>query len=155
ALLVFALGAGVSLYEGIGQIHERRPISNPVANYVVIAFAFVFEGISWRIALTEFRGRKGSLGYFEAFKRSQNPPVFLVLFEDTAALIGLVTALTANIASYHLARPELDGVASVGIGLVLAVIAAMLARESKELLIGEPAGTRVTNSILSIARQQD
>jgi cation diffusion facilitator family transporter len=155
ALLVFALGAGVSLYEGIEQLLERRPINNPTVNYVVIAFAYVFEGASWWIALQEFRRRKGNLGYFEAFRRSKNPPLFLVLFEDSAALIGLTIALIGNIASYELNRPELDGVASLGISLVLAVTAAMLARESKELLIGEPAGIRVTNSILAIARRQD
>ncbi len=155
ALLVFALGAGVSLYEGLEQLRVRRPISNPVANYVVIAFAFVFEGTSWWIALKEFRARKGDLGYFEAFRRSKNPPLFLVLFEDSAALIGLTIALAGNIASYQLDRPELDGLASLGISLVLAITATMLARESKELLIGEPAGARVTRSILDISRRQD
>jgi cation diffusion facilitator family transporter len=155
ALLVFALGAGVSLYEGIEQVRERRPINDPTVNYVVIALALVFEGISWWIALQEFRKTKGDLSYFEAFRRSKNPPVFLVLFEDSAALIGLAIALAGNIASYHLTQPVFDGVASLGISFVLAVTAAMLARESKELLIGEPAGRRVTNSILAIARRQD
>jgi cation diffusion facilitator family transporter len=155
ALLVFALGAGVSFYEGIAQIHERHAITDPGVNYLVIALAVVFEGASWWIALREFRKTKGDLSYFEAFKRSKNPPLFLVLFEDTAALIGLGIALVGNIASYELDRPEFDGVASLGISLVLAVTAAMLARESKGLLIGEPAGARVTNSIMAIARQQD
>jgi cation diffusion facilitator family transporter len=155
ALLVFALGAGVSLYEGIQQVRERHPISDPVVNYVVIGFSMIFEGASWRIALREFRRTKGDLGYFEAFRRSKNAPLFLVLFEDTAALIGLTIALAGNIASYHFGMAELDGYASLGISLVLAITAAMLARESKELLIGEPAGTRVTNSIMKIAREQD
>jgi len=115
----------------------------------------VFEGTSWWIALQEFRKTKGDLSYFQAFKRSKNAPLFLVLFEDTAALIGLAIACAGNFASHHFARPELDGVASLGISLVLAVTAIMLARESKELLIGEPAGTRVTNSIMAIARAQE
>jgi cation diffusion facilitator family transporter len=155
ALLVFALGAGVSLYEGIAQIRGRHPITDPAVNYAVIAFSAVFEGASWWIALQEFRKTKGDLSYFQAFKRSKNAPLFLVLFEDTAALIGLAIAFAGNLASSHFARPELDGVASLGISLVLGVTATMLARESKELLIGEPAGTRVTNSILKIAREQD
>jgi divalent metal cation (Fe/Co/Zn/Cd) transporter len=145
----------VSLYEGIEQIRERRPITDPVVNYAVIALSVVFESTSWWIALQEFRKTKGDLSYFQAFKRSKNAPLFLVLFEDTAALIGLAIACAGNFASHHFARPELDGVASLGISLVLAVTAIMLARESKELLIGEPAGTRVTNSIMAIARAQE
>jgi cation diffusion facilitator family transporter len=155
ALLVFAVGAGVSFYEGIEQLKERQPISNPTVNYVVVALAFVFEGTSWSIALKEFRRRKGPLGYFEAFRRSKNPPLYIVLFEDSAALIGLAIALAGNIASYHFDRPVFDGVASLGISLVLAITAVMLARESKELLIGEPASPRVTGSIMSIARGRD
>lgn len=155
ALLVFALGAGVSLYEGIAQIRERHPITDPAVNYAVIAFSVVFEGISWWIALQEFRKTKGDLTHFQAFKRSKNAPLFLVLFEDTAALIGLAIACAGNFASHYFARPELDGVASLGISLVLAVTASMLARESKELLLGEPAGARVTSSIMQIAREQD
>lgn len=155
ALLVFSLGAGISLYEGIGQIRERHPIRDPAINYAVIAVSAIFEGATWWIALREFRKTKGDLSYFQAFKRSKNAPLFVVLFEDTAALIGLGIALIGNVASYELGRPELDGVASLGISLVLAVTAIVLARESKELLIGEPAGARVINSILKIAREQD
>jgi len=96
ALLVFALGAGVSLYEGIAQIRERHPITDPSGNYAVIAFSVVFEGASWWIALQEFRKTKGDLSYIQAFKRSKNAPLFLVLFEDTAALIGLAIAFAGN-----------------------------------------------------------
>jgi len=155
ALLVFALGAGVSFYEGIGQILDKHPITDPVVNYVVIAISAVFEGTSWLIARREFNKTRGDQSYYQAFRRSKNAPLFLVLFEDTAALIGLAIALCGNVASYHLDRPELDGVASLGISLVLAVTAVMLARESKELLIGEAAGARVTKSIMEIARKQD
>jgi cation diffusion facilitator family transporter len=155
ALLVFALGAGVSLYEGVRQIREPQPITDPAINYAVIGFSVIFEGASWWIALQEFRKTKGELSYFQAFKRSKNAPLFLVLFEDTAALIGLAIAFAGNLASAHFDRPELDGVASLGISLVLAVTATMLARESKELLIGEPAGPRITNSVMKIAREQE
>ena len=90
---MFALGAGVSLYEGIQQIREPHPITDPAVNYAVIAFSVVFEGASWWIALQEFRKTKGDLSYYEAFRRSKNAPLFLVLFEDSAALIGLAIAL--------------------------------------------------------------
>jgi cation diffusion facilitator family transporter len=129
ALLVFALGAGVSCYEGIRHIRDPHPITDPLVNYAVIAFSVVFEGISWWIALQEFRKTKGEHTYFQAFKRSKNAPLFLVLFDDTAALIGLAIAALGNFASHHFARPEFDGVASLGISLVLAVTAIMLARK--------------------------
>ena len=109
----------------------------------MIAFSVVFEGASWWIALQEFRKTKGDLSYYEAFRRSKNAPLFLVLFEDTAALIGLAIAGAGNLASSHFARPEFDGFASLGISLVLGVTALVLARESKELLISEPAGPRI------------
>jgi cation diffusion facilitator family transporter len=155
ALLVFALGAGVSLYEGIAQLRDPHPITDPLVNYVVIAFSVLFEGASWWLALQEFRKTKGDLSYYEAFRRSKNAPLFLVLFEDSAALIGLAIAFVGNLTSQHFGRPEFDGIASLGISLVLAVTAAMLARESKELLIGEPAGPRISNSVMKIAREQD
>ncbi len=155
ALLVFALGAGVSFYEGVQHLREPHPITDPAINYAVIGVSVFFEGASWWIALQEFRKTKGDLSYFQAFKRSKNAPLFLVLFEDTAALIGLMIALAGTMASVHFSRPELDGVASLGISFVLATTAIMLARESKELLIGEPAGTKTTESIMKIARAQD
>jgi cation diffusion facilitator family transporter len=155
ALLVFALGAGVSFYEGVQHLREPHPITDPVINYAVIGVSVIFEGASWWIALQEFRKTKGELSYFQAFKRSKNAPLFLVLFEDTAALIGLMIALAGTMASVYFSKPELDGVASLGISFVLATTAIMLARESKELLIGEPAGTKTTESIVKIARAQD
>src|SRR5262249_33589610 len=123
ALLVFALGAGVSFYEGVKHLIEPQPITDPAVNYAVIAFSVVFEGASWWIALQEFRKTKGDLSYFQAFKRSKNAPLFLVLFEDSAALIGLAIAAVGNFASYHWSRPEFDGMASLGISLVLAITA--------------------------------
>ena len=114
----------------------------------------VFDGVSWWIALQEFRKTKGELTYYQAFRRSKNAPLFLVLFEDTAALIGLAIAGLGNIASHHF-DDQSSRRGSLGISLVLAVTAMMLARESKELLIGESGGPRITNSVMKIAREQD
>lgn len=154
ALLVFALGAGVSIYEGIGHIRHPEPISDPGVNYVVLALAFVFEGGSWLISLRRFRAAKGPLGYYEAFHKSKDPPSFMVLFEDSAALLGILIAAIATFAAVRFGAPVLDGVGSILIGLVLACTAALLARESKSLLIGERADRRLSESILRIAGEE-
>jgi cation diffusion facilitator family transporter len=153
-IVIFALGAGVSLYQGVRHIAAPVPISNPMVNYVVLGLALVFEAGSWSIAVKEFRSVKGPRGYLEAVRQSKDPTVFVVLFEDTAALIGVAIALAGIAASEALARPELDGAASVGIGLLLGAVAIFLARESKGLLIGEPADSKVVASICAIAREQ-
>jgi cation diffusion facilitator family transporter len=153
ALLVFALGAGVSLYEGISHMLEPEPIRNPTANYIVLALSFLFEGGSWLIALREFRRTKGDLGYLEAVRVSKDPSVFSVLFEDSAALLGLGFAFAGILGAQILDMPELDGAASIGIAAVLATTAIFLARESKGLLIGEAALPEVQDAILAIVRQ--
>jgi cation diffusion facilitator family transporter len=151
ALLIFALGAGVSIYEGIGHVREPEAISDPLVNYVVLAFAFLFEGASWYVSLREFREAKGDLGYFEAFRRSKDPPSFMVLFEDSAALIGIVLAALGTFASSSLGLLVMDGVASILIGVVLAATSMLLARESKSLLIGERADRGLADAIMRIA----
>ncbi|HEY4369462.1 MAG TPA: cation diffusion facilitator family transporter [Steroidobacteraceae bacterium] len=151
ALMVFALGAGISLYEGINHIANPVAIENPGVNYVVLGISFVFEGTSWWIALREFRAAKGRLGYLEAVGVSKDPTTFTVLFEDSAALVGLLIAFAGIACASAFNMPQLDGVASIGIALVLATIAVALARRTKELLIGESAYPAVQTSILLIA----
>jgi cation diffusion facilitator family transporter len=154
ALLIFSLGAGVSFYEGIAHISAPVPINDPHVNYIVLGISFVFEGATLLIALREFNKTRGTLGYIEAVHQSKDPPSFLVLFEDSAALIGIVIAFVGTFASDRLAMPVLDGVASIGIGTVLAATAMFLARESKALLIGEGARPRTMRSIRQIAAEQ-
>lgn len=151
ALLVFALGGGVSLYEGLLHLRHPEPIRRPLVNYVVLALSFLFEGGSWWVALRAFRKTKGARGWFEAFRASKDPSTFTVLFEDSAALLGLVIAAAGIGGSQLLHAPRLDGVASIGIGLVLSIAALLLARETKGLLIGEAAHPRVRADILRIA----
>jgi cation diffusion facilitator family transporter len=151
ALLVLAMGAGVSLYEGVRHIRAPEPIGHPIVNYIVLGVAMLFEGTSWLVALREFRRQKGRLGYFAAFRQSKDPSTFTVLLEDTAALLGLLVALAGVISAQVFAMPQLDGVASIGIACVLAVSATLLARETKGLLIGEAAHPAVSDAILAIA----
>lgn len=151
ALLVFALGAGVSIYEGVQHILRPEPTGNHATAFVVLGLSFLFEGVSWRVAVKEFGRTKGELGWIAAMRRSKDPTTFTVLVEDTAALLGLVIAFAGIAAGEFLEMPVLDGVASVGIGLVLAVTAAFLARESKGLLIGEEADPALQSDILAVA----
>jgi|SRR5690348_865014 cation diffusion facilitator family transporter len=155
ALLVLAMGAGVSFYEGVMHIRQPEPIERPLINYLVVAVSLLFEGTSWFVALREFRARKGRLGYFEAFRLSKDPSTFTVLLEDSAALLGLLVALAGLIGAQLLDQPVLDGVASIGIAGVLAVSAMLLARETKGLLIGETAHPAVSEAILAIAAADD
>ena len=151
ALLVFALGAGVSLYEGVVHIRHPEPITDPRVSYIVLGLAALFEGGSWLVSLRQFNAVRGSRGFYEAFRRSKDPPSFLVLFEDSAALIGIAIAAGGTFAAVRLQQPVYDGVASILIGLLLAGVAMLLAHESKSLLIGERADRRLADSVLRIA----
>lgn len=153
ALLVFALGAGVSLYEGIIHIMAPEPVANVKVNYIVLGLSFLFEGSSWMVALKEFRREKGTQGWLQAVQSSKDPSVYTVLFEDSAALLGLIVAFAGILAAQLLEMPELDGAASIGIALILGATAIFLARESKGLLIGEPASPEVQKKVLAIAQQ--
>ncbi|MGX9428488.1 MULTISPECIES: cation diffusion facilitator family transporter [Bradyrhizobium] len=154
AILLFALGAGVSLYEGVLHVMTPIPIENVMVSYVVLALSFLFEGASWWFALKGFRASKGGSNYLEAVRKSKDPPSFMVLLEDTAALIGISIAALGIYLSVRLQRPEIDGVGSILIGLVLAATAWLLARETKELLIGEPAHSAINASIVALAEKE-
>lgn len=151
ALLVFALGAGLSIYQGVAQIRHPRELGDPAINYVVLAVAMAFEGVAWGIALKEFNRVRGPLGLVAAVRQSKDPALFAVLFEDTAALSGLLVALVAVYVADTYDLPVVDGAASVGIGLILAATAVILAYETKALLIGEAARPEVVRGIRDLA----
>jgi len=151
ALLVFALGAGASLRSGISRLQDPRPIENAGANYVVLGVSAVIEGWSWWLTLHNFKGKESYASVFTAIRKSKDPPAFIVLLEDTAALLGLAIAFIGIFLSEALEKPALDGVASILIGLTLAITAAVLGRETKSLLIGERADQAIIDSILEIA----
>ena len=151
ALLVFALGAGISFYEGIVHIRRPEPATHLGWNYGVLGVSMVFEGVTWVIALREFRRSKGAMGYFEAFRKSKDPTTFTVLIEDSAALLGLLFAFAGIAAASYFDLPMLDGVASLGIGALLTVAAVLLAKETKALLIGESADRDLSAGVLRIA----
>jgi cation diffusion facilitator family transporter len=155
AILIFGLGAGISIYEGVSHLLKPPALRNPLVNYVVLAFALVFEGAAWTFAFREFRKTKGKLGWLRAVQASKDPTVLVVLFEDSAAMLGLLIALAGVGLSQASGNPLYDGAASIGIGAVLAVTAAWLAAETKGLLIGERARPDVVEDIRRICRDLD
>ena len=151
AILIFGLGAGVSILQGIDRILHPHEVESALVGYVVLGVSFLFEGATWLIALRAFRKVPQVGGLLAAVQRSKDPTVFTVLLEDSAALVGLVIAAAGLLGAQWLHRPELDGVASVLIGLLLAGTAGFLARECKGLLIGEAADRPVQDSLRRIA----
>ncbi len=147
AILIFAIGAGVSIYEGWRHIRNPEPLSSPTINYIVLAISFALEGSSWTIAVREFAKTKGDTSWWRAIRRSKDPAGFIVLFEDSAALAGLFIAGIGIWASHAFDDPRIDGAASIAIGAILALVAVLLARESKGLLIGERADSAVIATI--------
>jgi divalent metal cation (Fe/Co/Zn/Cd) transporter len=154
SLLIFAIGAGVSIYQGVRHVIAPVEIEHPYVNYIVLGLAAVFEGGSWLVALREFRADKGELGYLEAAQESKDPAIFMLLFEDSAALTGILLAFAGTGAAQALDLPVLDGVASIAIGVLLAAVAGFLARESKDLLMGERAHVELESSICRMAREE-
>ena len=151
AVLIFGVGAGLSLLHGIEQVRQPHAIENAYVSYVVLGLAMTFEGYSWVVALLEFRRSQGEFGLLAAIRRSKDPVVFTVLLEDSAALLGLVVAMIGTGLSQALDLPVLDGVASIAIGLILTATAAFLAHEAQSLLTGEAVDPEVRADIRRIA----
>lgn len=151
AILIFAVGAGISIYEGINHIIAPSPIQNPLVNYIVLFLAMLFEGAAWMFAFREFNRAKGKWGYIEAVRKGKDPTLFMVLFEDSAAMLGLLVAFFGIVLGQVTGNPHYDGYASVIIGLILGGTAVWLAYETKGLLIGESANNQVVTDIRKIA----
>lgn len=151
AIMIFAVGAGISIYEGIHSVMDPHPVDNPMTNYIVLGLAMIFEAFAWYFAWKEFRKAKGDRSYFRAVREEKDPTTFVVLFEDSAAMLGLIVAFIgvflAQVTGIHI----FDGMASIVIGIILAVTAAWLAYETKGLLIGESASDEIVSGVSQIA----
>jgi cation diffusion facilitator family transporter len=155
AILIFAVGAGISFFEGVYKLLNPHPITDPYINYIVLGVAFVFEAAAWGIAYKEFRKAQTTQrlsGILTAVRQSKDPTIFTVLFEDSAAMLGLVAAAAGVAAASSLGLQWADGVASIVIAAILAGAAIMLAVETKGLLIGEAASRAVVRGIREIVR---
>ena len=154
AVLVFGLGGGLSFFEGVQHVRHPEPMRDPMWNYVVLGAAAVFEGASFAIALRQFLKQAGDTPFWEALQRSKDPTTYTVLAEDSAALVGLAVAALGIALSQRFDKPELDGAASIIIGLLLAGVAITLIMQSRGLLIGEGIRPETARAIRSIALGQ-
>lgn len=154
ALLMFVLGAGLSIVEGVRHFIDAEAIEHPIANYAVLAAAGLFEGGSWWISFREFRRRKGERGYLQAAQETKDPSVVIVFLENCADLVGIALAATGTALAQILGDPRWDALASIAIGLLLGAIAAFLAVETKKLLIGEAARPALVESVARFARSE-
>ena len=140
AVMIFALGGGVSIYEGIHRIASITPettLGDPTLNYIIIGISAIIEGISLSVALREFNAARGNTKPLQFIKDAKDPSLFTVVFEDSAAELGLLFAFLGTLLGHLTGNPYFDGIASVLIGAVLASVAIILLRETKGLLIGE------------------
>lgn len=154
AVLIFGLGGGVSFFEGVQHIRDPEPMRDPTWNYVVLAAAALFEGISFFIALKQFRAQARGLPFWQALDHSKDPTTYTVLAEDSAALMGLAVAALGIYLSHTLNMPALDGVASVVIGVLLAGVAVFLIRQARGLLIGEGIRPETARAVRELALAQ-
>ncbi|MFB2771330.1 cation diffusion facilitator family transporter [Pelatocladus sp. BLCC-F211] len=154
AIFIFAIGGGMSIYEGITHLINPSPLEDPIWNYIVLGVAIIFEGFSWTVALKEFLPTKGNQGFWEAIKNSKDPTIFTVLFEDSAAILGLLVALIGVFLGHLFNNVYFDGIASILIGIILAIVAVLLAIESKGLLVGESANPQTIANIRSLSKTE-
>lgn len=151
AMLIFGVGGGVSIYEGILHLFHPNPLEDPTWSYVVLGLAIVFEGVVFVIAFKQFQAVKGEQTTWQAIRTSKDPTTFTVLFEDSAAMLGLFAALIGIFLAHKLENPYFDGAASIVIGLILATVAFLIGYEAKGLLVGEGADPRTLQSIKALA----
>lgn len=154
AISIFAVGAGVSIYEGVKHVIHPNELEDPTLNYVVLGLAMVFEAGAWWMALREFRRTQGRRGWFAAVREGKDPTLFVVLFEDTAAMLGLMVAFLGILGAQLTGLAWLDGLASVVIGLILGGTAVWLAVETQSLLIGEAAEPEVVDGVREIVARE-
>jgi cation diffusion facilitator family transporter len=151
SILIFGLGGGVSVYQGITHIIHPEKLGDPTWSYVVLAASVIFEGTSLIIAAREFNKLREGQTWWNAIIKSKDPSTFLVLFEDSAAVVGLFIVAICLWLSHHLHQPFIDGIASLLVGLILIFVSLILARESRSLLMGEGIKTNTKKRIRQIA----
>lgn len=149
SVLIFAVGGGVSFYEGVTHLQHPNPIENPTWNYIVLGIALILDGTSLITALRAFNEQRGSQPFWSAVKSSKNPATFVVLFEDASDVLGLIIAFLGVFLGHELNNPYLDGGASILIGILLTAVSIVLTRESRSLLMGEAADQAIVQKIIT------
>jgi len=154
AVLIFGLGGGLSIFEGVQHLREPPPLNDPLWNYLVLGAAALFEGASFIIAWRQFKRQRGGTPMWEALHASKDPTNYTIVAEDSAALAWLAIAAAGVYFSHRLDMPRLDAVASILIGVLLAGVAVLLIRESRGLLVGEGVKAETARAIRAIAEQE-
>jgi len=154
AILLFALGAGISIYEGIVKLRNPHAIENFYVIYVVLGVAMLLEGYAIYRAIIEFNKRRRGAGILTALRQSKDPALFAILLEDFAAILGLITAMIGVTIAWQLDYAPADGMASIIIGIILACVAFFMAFEIKALIIGEAADIETQRGIMSIIESE-
>jgi cation diffusion facilitator family transporter len=152
AVLIFAVGGGISLYEGWIHIQKPAPLTDPTWNYWVLGLAVLFEGIACTLAFREFNKTRGDAGFWKALRASRDPAVYAILLEDLAALVGLVIALGGVYFGHLLNNPYFDGGASLAIGVLLIGMAIFMLKETRGLLVGEGIDATTRASLQALAK---
>ncbi len=155
AILIFGLGGGLSIYQGIAHIKHPENLGNPTWNYIVLGLSFIFEGISFTVAIKEFDKTRDGLSWWKAIIKSKDPTSFIILFEDGAAVLGLIIVFILMVCSHKFNLPYLDGVASVLVGLLLVFVSAIVAKESRSLLMGEGIGPQSRKRLIEQVEQDE
>ena len=155
AMLLFGIGGGMSFYEGIRHLRHPSELGDPTWNYWVLGIGLVVESIAWWLALKELLKAQGERSLWQALRESKDPAVFIVLGEDTAAMLGLIVAFFGVYLGHRFETPVFDGGASIVIGVILTTVAVFLAYESKGLLIGESADMDVVRGVREIGRKDE
>jgi cation diffusion facilitator family transporter len=153
SILIFGLGGALSIYQGIAHMRQPQLMSDPFWNYIVLILSLIFEGTSFVIALKAFNKTRNGLGWWDTIIKSKDPSSFLVVFEDGAAVAGLIVVMILMALSHSLKIPELDGLASIIVGLLLVFVSFILARESRSLLMGEGIASETRNKIAALVEQ--
>lgn len=154
AISIFAVGGGVSIYEGISHLQHPVKIENPIWNYAVLGFSVVFESISWFYGWKAFSKTRNGKSILKAIHVSKDPTSFTVLLEDSTALIGLIIAFLGVFLGHEFDLPLFDGLASVSIGVLLCFVALFLGYETKGLLIGEAVDNETVRGVRQIAEAE-
>lgn len=153
SILIFGLGGALSIYQGVAHIIEPEIMKDPFWNYIVLFLSLIFEGTSFIIAVKAFNQTRNGMGWWDAIVKSKDPSSFLVVFEDGAAVAGLIIVMILMGFSHALQIPELDGLASVIVGLLLVFVSFILARESRSLLMGEGIASETREKITRLAEK--
>jgi cation diffusion facilitator family transporter len=154
AVMIFGVGGGVSIYEGILRLLEPKPLEDAGWSYAILGAAAVFEGTSLAIAVRQFRRSIGDAPFWASLRSSKDPALYTVIAEDAAALAGLAAAAIGVCASHAFAMPAFDAGASIVIGLLLCSVSSVLIVQARRLLVGEAVETEMAESIRSIAQAE-